>query len=306
MPLTLDQKRTYIKSFNAVLRRAAQFQNGSVDGVLQILKDYRLQVVDIISNSQGWNIYWAQQMKQEIDREMRNLTNRLTLDLQTKMDSGFKLGQDFITEPLKQIGLTSTMYGISAEDLSIAHSIAADLVTDIAQASSKSIAKQIEFGIMGNKTQTDIIKRIGQVILSDTARQGAPQSTFKTLADRAEAIWRTETGRVLDMGHYAQGKATVDIYPGLKKYWIATFDNRARKNHINMDMQTNPEHGGIPIRFDKLFVFGPNKDDKGRMPHDAQLAAKHTVSCRCTMATTLLEKEDYQELYPNASPPDIQ
>jgi len=62
-------------------------------------------------------------------------------------------------------------------------------------------------------------------------------------------------------------------------------------------------HGGTPILVKKGFTVGKYNNIAG--PHDPKLGPEESVFCRCTMKTTLFDKIELDELYPDAKPPAL-
>jgi len=89
-------------------------------------------------------------------------------------------------------------------------------------------------------------------------------------------------------------------FPETRKYWVATWDNRARPHHLEADQATNYEHGGMPIGVNAKFTVGGHKC---LHPHDPNLPPEESVNCRCGEETTLLTDADINELYPNGAVP---
>jgi len=303
MPVSIEQKLRFQKAFEAAIKKAANRQEIAMDGVWKILKDYRLQIVDIITGSTGWDAYWAVQMRDAIDRASANLASALRNDISGKIDESWEQGREIILEPLQQAGSPTPNIGLSLADLSLSKDLAADLVTDVSRQAAKNIARQIQLAILGGKTQTDVVKELGRIVIGDEARKWRARSVFKTVVERSNVIYRTETMRTLNSGHYAQALASAQEYPNLRKYWMANNDARSRRikqggieilYHVEVDTQTNPAHGGKPIPYSEDFtVLG----EKGSMPLDPRFSAKNVVRCRCRLGTTLLNDNELADFY---------
>jgi hypothetical protein len=111
-----------------------------------------------------------------------------------------------------------------------------------------------------------------------------PIGAFPTATVRAEAIVRTEFGRVsqiANMSAIAQmaqnpygipGDASImtDANGFVYKEWIAVGDSRTREEHAALD--------GVIIRYDEPFMVG---EFPAQYPKDPSLPAKHAVNCRC-------------------------
>jgi len=305
MPIPLKDKKEFERRFNIELNKSKTLPNKSINDVLQILRQYRLEVVDVISAAPTeWSVYHGQQIRGEIDRLTNNLESLLYERMSTGLDDAWAAGLNAIDNTIAGIQtINPVAIGFSLEDLMISKDLASSLVTDVANSTREQIGREVMYHIMGKKangnrlTPQDTIKSIGQLIIDDTARKGAPSSVFKSVADRASFILRTETGRVQNAALYAKTETLADEEDGVRKYWIASFSGRRdhRDTHQSLDRRTNPKNGGTPIPYKSLFTLSSGQ--KARFPHDPRLNAKETVNCLCRLGTTLMTDDELKEYY---------
>lgn len=111
-----------------------------------------------------------------------------------------------------------------------------------------------------------------------------PIGAFPTAAVRAEAIVRTEFGRVSQIANMsaiaqmaenpfglpADARTVTDANGFMYKEWIAVGDVRTRPEHAALD--------GMIVRYDQPFLVG---EFPAQYPKDPTLPAKHAVNCRC-------------------------
>lgn len=88
---------------------------------------------------------------------------------------------------------------------------------------------------------------------------------------RALRIARTEIVTASNIGAM-EGARTLN-YP-LEKFWIATYDNRTRDTHLQVEQQN-------PKAMDEKFIVGAYSMD---MPGDPNAGPEETINCRCTVA----------------------
>lgn len=114
--------------------------------------------------------------------------------------------------------------------------------------------------------------------VSKSIEEGWSTETLQTMLERnllfseyrAEMIARTETANAYNNGSWEGVQALGEFGP-THKYWIATFDARAREDH--MDVGSQP---AIPI--DEPFIVG---GEEMMFPHSPDASAENVVNCRC-------------------------
>lgn len=105
-----------------------------------------------------------------------------------------------------------------------------------------------------------------------TAIREALKREGEVLANwRALRIARTEIVTASNIGAM-EGARTLN-YP-LEKFWIATYDNRTRDTHLQVEQQN-------PKAMDDKFIVGAYSMD---MPGDPTAGPEETINCRCTVA----------------------
>ena len=246
-----------------------------------------------------WQAYYIPLLRTEIERATQQLESAMRNSMDKGLTKAWNDGLDLINKPFMVANIPTNLFNIGTEALTVTKELAADLVKDISRTSSGEIMKQIQYGILAKKPQLDVMKALGTIIVNDAKRKLQPQLTFKTLTHRTMAIARTETGRVLAAGHYAQMERMAEEYDELRKFWMATFDKRGRPHHQHADLKTNPSHKGVPIKSNEMFSLGKYQ---GRMPHDPSLPASESVQCRCRLGTTLFNDAELEKYYGKAKP----
>jgi len=301
MPLTKTQKQAYQKTFDAALVKAKKLPDETARTLLTTLRDYRLRVVDQIASAEGWNAYYLPQIKNSINETIAELDIILKNRMGSQIDNVWNKGMALVDDGFVAMNVMAPSLGMDLSTLTMSQELSGGLITKLSSDLGNDIMTQVQLGVMADKSQTQVIKEIGRILITPGVKQ--PAGIFGTVATRAEAIARTETMRVLNGGHRARAESLADEFPEMRKYWVATFDSRARSHHIKVDSQTNPMHGGTPILVKKGFTVGKYKNIAG--PHDPKLGPEESVFCRCTMKTTLFDKAELDELYPDAKPPAL-
>ena len=101
-------------------------------------------------------------------------------------------------------------------------------------------------------------------------RQVSAIGRFPSAFHRAEAILRTEMGRLASMANQMTLTQVNRTNPGMQKQWSAILDARTRPEHV-------AAHGQIVGANDKFSVGGEQLE----YPRDPRGDPSNTVNCRC-------------------------
>ncbi|MCC6581834.1 MAG: hypothetical protein IT440_15485 [Phycisphaeraceae bacterium] len=104
---------------------------------------------------------------------------------------------------------------------------------------------------------------------------------FKTnAAYRSERLVRTEVSRALNYATVKRGNDADQVSPGIKKFWLHTYDKRTRPTHVKVGYATNPRLNGKPIAMSDKFDVG---GFSANAPQDPSLPAQESIHCRCRL-----------------------
>ncbi len=169
------------------------------------------------------------------------------------------------------------LVAIDARSVDIAVSFVPDLIADQVGTLKKAVKAEILRNSLALSTPAESIARLTSV--------ATPIGAFPTAAVRAEAIVRTEFGRVSNIAAMSgiqalaanpyglsndQRSYMLDANGIMYKEWIAVGDHRTRPEHAALD--------GTIIPINESFMVG---EYTAQFPKDPSLPAKHAVNCRC-------------------------
>lgn len=169
------------------------------------------------------------------------------------------------------------LVAIDARSVDIAVSFVPELIADQVGTLKKAVQAEIVRNSLALTTPAESIARLTSV--------ATPIGAFPTAAVRAEAIVRTEFGRVSNIAAMSgiqalaanpyglsreQRSYMLDANGVMYKEWIAVGDHRTRPEHAALD--------GTIIPINESFMVG---EYTAQFPKDPSLPAKHAVNCRC-------------------------
>ena len=276
-------QRQYQHDLQKLIRQADKLDDVSAKRAIELLSSLRERVAAAIASAEGYEMIHLQRIMDEIGRVFVDFTNKYKLIMSEEERKAWLTGMNLVDEPLSKAGYVmqvTAMPMMSETQLGILQNFSADLITGVGTETIDKINKSLQLAIMGQKTPFEIMGEIG--------RNLKDPSIFRTLADRAEAITRTEINRVLNMSTIKRSEMASEIIPDMKKFWMHTNDNRTRPEHIKIGTETNPKYGGTPIPMKEDFVLnGPRGTEYAKGPHDPRLSAGNVIKCRCRLGFTI-------------------
>lgn len=271
------------REFEQATRRAAeQVEHLTDDGVRRaekILTEMRDQLlVKLASGPTEYGEWYYNQLLQDVARLEADLKARYTEELHTTLDKAAEQVEKTIDVPLDRAGLTVDLPRASRQVVEMLTGYSpGQLIGGLSQDGRKLIQSELRQGLLGVKTPWQIQQTI--------AGQLTEAGPFRTIAARAEAIWRTEASRVFNVLAEERYKRIEQKHPGrMKKQWLHSGNvANPRPHHAALDGQTV----GID---EKFLVAGIAVDG----PHDPALPASETIRCGCT--TILVLNNNYRNV----------
>lgn len=270
------KQKKFQKKVEQLIRQANRLDDAVVKRVLELLRQARADVSAAVVSAGGFDLANQAQIEAAIRRVFQEFARQYNVILTEEQIRAWDIGKKLVDEPLRTLGTTmeitvSALPELSRELLAVMQGITAELVTGLSQDAVDKITFEVRRALLGGQNITQVIKNIGGSIT---------RGRFKTIADRAEFIARTEINRVLNTATIARTEQVVERIPGLKKFWIHSADNRVRPSHETVGRATNPTFGGTPIPIKQKFTVGGYKANG---PHDPSLPASEVINCRCRL-----------------------
>lgn len=235
-----------------------------LDGELRskLLNIARAAAEEVKILSKGMPAQETERINKEVSRAVSKLTRSTT---SARPEIGRSAGQD------------RGLVAIDARSVDIAVSFVPELIADQVGTLKKAVQAEIVRNSLALTTPAESIARLTSV--------ATPIGAFPTAAVRAEAIVRTEFGRVSNIAAMSgiqalaanpyglsrdQRSYMLDANGVMYKEWIAVGDHRTRPEHAALD--------GTIIPINESFMVG---EYTAQFPKDPSLPAKHAVNCRC-------------------------
>jgi hypothetical protein len=261
MPTAREQ--AYNDMLGTLTGQVGHYTQAKIDAILELLEAARKDVVNAVAST-DWDAYHLAEKKKAVEEAIGAWERRSVELLNDAQANLFEAGIDVVDGPLAAAGfdVASVAPVLPASTLEVAQGYSADLIIGVGDDAIKKINGILSRGIMGGASLTEVIGEIGRSLDGKGA--------FSSIASRAEAIARTEMGRVHQAGRQGRIMQIQDIAPALnpKKKWIHSGKSDARKSH-------KAAHGEIVAlkeKFSNGIIY----------PHAPGLPAKEVVNCGCT------------------------
>ncbi len=218
-----------------ILKILKEKDKGIVSGtkaIKKMLEELQLQVFAEISMAAvgSWDAYYLPTLQQTIEAQIKNFTAKAKVEASGMMEDAWVYGQALVDEPLAVAGIFFGMPDLSTSVLDTLKDFTLGKLSNVGDAAFDKIKGELTMGLLGGKTPQEVITAIGKN-LSDP-------SIFKSIASRAEAITKTEMGRVFSVATQRRMKQAAEYVPGLQKQWKhAGHPKKARPTHLTADGQ---------------------------------------------------------------------
>lgn len=261
-----------IRSALATERQIGQVSDDVMASIVRALKDARAETLDRLANAgQVWQAQQARATLAEIERQLLIWGEQTTRTISTAYLDADRIGAEGMYRALRAAGATVEVG--AAPTIASAQVIASQttlpwLITQITQQATTEVAGILRRAVLAQMSPTEVMAQIGRVV-GPTA-----QGPFRNAALRAEAIARTELGR---LGQQA-GYGTLNDYAlrfdrDMGKQWVTWVDGRTRTAHTYANGQTR-----FPVT-EPFLVWG----ERMLYPKDPRGSARNVVNCRCVM-----------------------
>jgi hypothetical protein len=254
-------------------------------------------------------------MLSEIERLLSYWEGMVGRDLVKAMEQAWDSGSKQVNSVLRASGLqVSVAPYISRTMLELATRTSPLLVSGISRDLQTALGRELRRSVLAEEGPLQFMQRVGGPLPVTPAAPGQPAigsgpfegmradlgaftpsplrlpavGHFPTAFHRAEAIYRTEIGRLASMAGQATLGEVARLVPGMKKRWSAILDPRSRPEH-------RAAHGQVVAWNEPFTVMG----EQLMYPRDPRASASNSINCRCS---SLPWNDDWAQF--GAAPPE--
>ncbi len=218
--------------------------------------------------------WYYTQLSDSLDRTAQSLATRYRKALDADLDRVADHVREGVDRPLERAGINISLPQISRQSVELLSGYSpGELIGGLTTDLKTNIQSQLQQAILGTMTHRDLVRSL--------AKSLDDPGLFGSIQRRAEAIWRTESGRVYNLLAQERYRRIELMQPGrMKKQWSHSGNmQHPRSSHVSLGSQPP-----IPISED-FDVNGHPADG----PHDPRLPASEVIRCGCSSYLVLAD-----------------
>jgi hypothetical protein len=277
-PVRIAFQSTPVERFAAELAvirdRIDDLPDAVVRQVLDELDRLRRRTLAEMADStpETFDAYRLGQLENSLRRVMASFVEHYQTILTPAQQEAYGLGAELVARPLQASGLIIPTPQLSRRQIEAMQGFQARLITNVADATVGDITTTIRVGLLRGEGVPTIMLRVA-------GRLDDP-GPFGSLALRAEAITRTEIGRIQAMATQASLEQTQRLVPDLMKEWKHSRNKGpdARIGHQEADGQRVYIMDAFEIRPSPEYPY-----EKLQFPRDPASSPRNAVNCGCVV-----------------------
>lgn len=265
-------RERFLEQITAIRRQLDALPNEAVFTLTQELERVRVQVLGEIAAAapDSYQEFRLRQLEQRLRVVMDDFVTRYGSAVAPIQADAFAAGQNLAAQPLVEAGVAFHVPQVSRRQLEVLQGFQAALITGVAADTIQAITTELRLGTVRGESVPEILGRV-------TGRLTDP-GPFGSLATRAEAITRTEIGRVQAIATQRGLEETRQIVPDLRKQWEHSGNMGPYRRLGHVEAHGQIRHVDEPYRVRPA----PGKPYEDLLfPRDAAGSPENVVFCGC-------------------------
>src|SRR5574341_2462839 len=234
--------------------------------VAGLSNELREQITLRLASAKGYEAYRLPGLMADIDKTMADWRQKYQREAGDLFKDYNALGAVSVDGPLNAADVQIQMPASSLSVFNVAQRFSADMIKYVTDDTIAAIDREIVFATTGVQSPFEAIKKI-EAQISDPLR-------FGSLQNRAEAILRTEGGRVQSLAAQARQEDAAMVVEGLRKQWLWSGVSRVAHAAINGQIRDIDKPYDMP-------GSGRCPADELMFPRDPSGTACQTINCGC-------------------------
>jgi len=281
-------KTDYIATLDALAKQANRLEDEAVRRAVRLLQEALREINQRVLTAEGWRLSNLENLQHQVNAILEWYREQVTVAFSDIQASAYRLGAQSVDEPLRVSGISPTPTRLSPAVIAVLQGFSANLITKITEEVRTSINATLAQSMLGLMSPFEAQRRISEIV-------GAKDklSELTGISARAEAIFRTEVGRVYSISTQARLMQVAETAPDIEKGWIATGDHRTRSGHLDAH--------GQRVKVDEPFEVAAERGgpkEKLMYPRDPRGSPANTINCRCRH---IVWREGYGEFVPRTT-----
>src|SRR5262245_55840958 len=258
----------------AIRRQINDLPESAVQAVLAELERLRRRVMAEMLDAlpDTYDQYRLTQLEATIRRVMLDFVDRYGIEVTGPQLASYGLGAELAARPLQAAGLNVHTPMLSRRQIEALQGYNARLITNATERSIGEITTILRTGLLRGDRWPDIMALV--------ARRLTEPGPFGSLAARAEAITRTELGRIQALATQASLEQMQRLVPDVQKEWKHSRNKGkdARLGHMDAEGQIRDVGATFHVR------PGPGYPYEDLLyPRDPAVSPRNSVNCGCVV-----------------------
>lgn len=250
-----------------------QLPNETVRAILAELATARQQILGELAGAEGFEAYRLRALEQRLQDVMRRFVEQYATAVSAPQLTMFEYGQRLAAEPLIRGGAMLHVPQVSRRELEVVQTFQAQLISGASADTVGAISTELRLGALRGASVPEVLAKV-----AGSLTEPGP---FQSLAARAEAITRTELGRIQAIATHAGLTEAKTFVPDLRKQWLHSRNAGPfrRLGHLEADGQVRD--------VDATFRVRPVKGEPYELlmyPRAANATPRSSVNCGCSSA----------------------
>lgn len=247
-----------------ILREKEAGVRSGMEAMLAILKELHRQVLGEMERAAAgsWDAYSLRRTLSAVEFQIREFEDTARREISGRLDTMWADGKSLVEKPLAESGIYSG-FSLSTSTLTVLKDFAFHKVSGLSADAWQKVKGELTLGVLGGKSPQEVAAAIGRNLTDN--------SIFSSISARAEAITKTELGRVFSTATQERMEEASKYVPGLRKMWRHAGHPRvARPYHLAMN--------GIHVAANEPFLVGTIAM---MYPRDPKAPASEVINCGC-------------------------
>lgn len=247
-----------------ILRKKDAGVRTGIETMLSILKELQRQVLAELGQAAigSWDFHHLKKMLNSLERQIANFDLQAKKEISGRLDDMWEEGKQLVESPLTASGLYAG-FNLSTSSLKVLKDFTFNKISGVSGDAMNKIKSELTLGVLAGKTPQEVAKAIGMNL--------SEPSIFTSVGARAEAITKTEMGRVFSKAAQERLEDASQYVEGLRKMWRHAGHPRvARPYHRAMH--------GYHVAVNEPFLVG---NIAMMFPRDPKAPASEVINCGC-------------------------
>lgn len=321
-----EQSARFIQAFDESRRGLDRATRAGINRMETVVRELRDEITDRLTGLTGspddpFLVRIVPEIQQGVNTALSDFARLSNDAIQAQMLEAWGLGQVVTANALNRVGIPLTIPTLTPEVLTSLGATTENVLTELSARVGNRVMREVRMAATALQPSSMAIRRI-QDILRPTALLDGKRRRIG-LGFQAEAIVRTEVGRVYSNAQQLASEQITESIPDLRKRWVTTLGRRRGHREAEDTYAVGGSKGPIPVK--QRFVVteysrsdfnrqgfwtgrdgagaqrvfrgqprarsGRPKKDRMLYPRDPAASAGQNVNCSCVVMDVVPELE---------------